>query len=430
MNTSISPSIAPGAHPAAGAAKPNGPARAATGAAPPERFAQALDDAVAGDASPPSRDTPPGARDAARGLRRPGALDKRAETRPVAPRPETRPEHTDGTRAADAAGRAEGTGAAAREATVASPEAATALLAQLQHQARVQAGDGSGRAADGTSDAADAADIAAWRAGAAGSAESAAVDGRATAAAAVPGPGAADRAAHRSAALLAGAATLRGGARDTGADAAAAFNTAWGAATLAASGATESQTFAGGRSTDGARADAAPAVVPLSGTALAAAGVPGAANVGAPAEATLQAPPGSATFGAELGARITTFVRQGIEHATLQLNPAELGPVQLQIQIDGSLAAVHLSAELPATRDALEQALPELAGSLRDAGLTLTGGGVFQQPRQDGGTADPRSGSGTRRSSPDGGDDTSAALDATRSAAAAPRRRGVVDLVA
>ena len=36
---------------------------------------------------------------------------------------------------------------------------------------------------------------------------------------------------------------------------------------------------------------------------------------------------------------------------------------------------------MAATRQMLEQSLPTLASTLRDAGLTLSGGGVFQQAR-------------------------------------------------
>jgi len=149
-------------------------------------------------------------------------------------------------------------------------------------------------------------------------------------------------------------------------------------------------------------------------------------------EAQLPATPGSAQFGAQLGAQISTFVRDGVEHARLHLNPAEMGPVSVQIQLDGQTAMVHLSAENAHTRQALEQALPLLAGSLREAGLTLSGGGVFEQARQGtGAQADSDAGNGGPRGR---GDDTpgSRSDDGLRSAgSAAPvRRRGVVDLVA
>lgn len=140
------------------------------------------------------------------------------------------------------------------------------------------------------------------------------------------------------------------------------------------------------------------------------------------AEATLSAPPGSPAFAQELAASVSTFVRDGIEHARLQLHPAELGPVDVRIQIDGQQAQVLLLAELPATREQLEQALPALANGLREAGLTLAGGGVFEQAQQG------RDSGGRRDASP-----PSPAHASMREAVALPaplRSRGVVDLVA
>ncbi len=144
------------------------------------------------------------------------------------------------------------------------------------------------------------------------------------------------------------------------------------------------------------------------------------------AEAHLAAPPGSPGFAPQLGTQLTTFVKDGIEHALLHLNPAEMGPVAVRITLDGQTAQVHLTAEQAQTRQALEQALPQLAGSLREAGLTLTGGGVFEQDRgsrQDGEAplARERSGSGTGEAANGSTLPTVPTL---------PRRRGVVDLVA
>ncbi len=143
----------------------------------------------------------------------------------------------------------------------------------------------------------------------------------------------------------------------------------------------------------------------------------------APAEARIAASPGSPDFPAQLGAQLSTFVREGVQHARLELHPVELGPVTVRIQLDGSQAQVNLSAERGDTRQALEQALPQLAGSLREAGLTLSGGGVFEQPRQAPGESPTRDG---RRSGPEGRADE----PLQPSPAPAVRRRGVVDLVA
>jgi flagellar hook-length control protein FliK len=141
-----------------------------------------------------------------------------------------------------------------------------------------------------------------------------------------------------------------------------------------------------------------------------------------PAQAQLPASPGSPDFGPQLGAQITTFVRDGIEHAQLHLNPADMGPVSVQIQLDGQAAQVHLSADHPLTRQALEASMPQLASQLSEAGLTLSGGGVFEQPRQDrDAQPQPRQGRG------EGERQRGERMPAP---ALAPARRGVVDLVA
>ncbi len=167
------------------------------------------------------------------------------------------------------------------------------------------------------------------------------------------------------------------------------------------------------------------ALPPPSVPAPAAAPAPSASH--AVAEAAVAARPGSAEFAPELGARLATFVRDGVEHARLELHPVELGPVTVQIQLDGANARVHLAAEQAPTRQALEQALPTLAGTLREAGLTLAGGGVFEQPRQ--AARDGANGNASPRGRDAGSDEASGPLAAV-AAPAALRRRGVVDLVA
>ena len=119
---------------------------------------------------------------------------------------------------------------------------------------------------------------------------------------------------------------------------------------------------------------------------LQAAGAPAAPAEAAPPppvhQAQVSAAVGTPEFAPGLSAEVTVMLRDGLQEARLQLNPAEMGPITVQIQIEGGNAQINLSAEQAPTRDALEQALPTLAGTLRDNGLTLTGGGVFEQPRQ------------------------------------------------
>lgn len=144
-------------------------------------------------------------------------------------------------------------------------------------------------------------------------------------------------------------------------------------------------------------------------------------------QAQIAASPGSPAFAPELGAQISTFVRLGVERAQLQLHPAEMGPVTVQILVEGAAAQVRLWAEQPGTRAALEQAMPTLAGQLRESGLTLTGGGVFEQAQQSPEQAwrEARHGAGETRGSAAEQAEVAAAALATPT-----RRRGVVDLIA
>jgi flagellar hook-length control protein FliK len=166
----------------------------------------------------------------------------------------------------------------------------------------------------------------------------------------------------------------------------------------------------------------------------------GTAVQAAASDGRIAASPGSADFAPQLAAHISTFVRDGLLHARLELNPGDMGPLTVQIQLDGNAARVHLAAEHAGTRAALEQAMPQLAGSLRENGLTLSGGGVFEQPRQPqaqagDGSSDNRNNGGSAHDGPGDGrrSGTSDAMlgNVTGSAAVGGRRRaGVVDLVA
>jgi flagellar hook-length control protein FliK len=95
----------------------------------------------------------------------------------------------------------------------------------------------------------------------------------------------------------------------------------------------------------------------------------------------------------------------------------------VQIQIDGTNAQVLMSADHALTRQALEHSLPLLAGSLREAGLTLAGGGVFEQrqPGQDG-NGEGNNHSTPRRAQPE--------PEPSRHPPPPAQRRGVVDLIA
>ena len=169
----------------------------------------------------------------------------------------------------------------------------------------------------------------------------------------------------------------------------------------------------------------APAPVLPAPAGTSAGGPARSAGPAAPFHAELRVPVGSDDFAPALGARLSVLVRDGIEHAQLKLNPAELGPIEVRIDLDGPRAQVDFSAAHASTRQALQDAVPALASALRESGLTLTGGGVFEQPREQRGDAAPRPGS-------PGGSATGHDID-DRVPAAVPRpvrARGVLDLYA
>ncbi|HEY6354204.1 MAG TPA: flagellar hook-length control protein FliK, partial [Burkholderiaceae bacterium] len=105
-------------------------------------------------------------------------------------------------------------------------------------------------------------------------------------------------------------------------------------------------------------------------------------------QATLHAAIDEPGFGAALGTQVSVWVRDGVQEARLQLHPAELGPVTVQIALDGQAAHVDFTAAVAATRESIEQSLPALAAALRESGFTLAGGGVSSHAGQSSG--DPR----------------------------------------
>ena len=155
----------------------------------------------------------------------------------------------------------------------------------------------------------------------------------------------------------------------------------------------------------------------------------GAASDASALTTTLPTPIDSPEFASALGVQVSVFVREGVQHAELHLNPAETGPVSIAITLEGTQARVEFGADLAATRQAIENGLPALASALRDAGFTLAGGGVAQHSRSGAGQGgdDPAGRGDPRRARAAGSDATvvAAAQRASRRIAA-----GGVDLYA
>ena len=126
-------------------------------------------------------------------------------------------------------------------------------------------------------------------------------------------------------------------------------------------------------------------------------------DIAAPASVSIPTRVDAPDFAQVLGMQMSVLAKDGVQRAELHLNPADMGPVSVQIVMDGTQARVDFGADVAATRHAIEAGLPELASALRDAGFTLAGGGVSQHSGSRGGqsTPDDDTRRGARRASDD-----------------------------
>ena len=155
-----------------------------------------------------------------------------------------------------------------------------------------------------------------------------------------------------------------------------------------------------------------------------------------PAQATLPMTPQSPTFAPALGQQIDVWMKGGVQHAEVQLSPQDLGPIRVRIEMEGAHTRVHMSADVSSTRDALQQAMPLLSEQLGQVGISLTGGGVSDQPafqqsqaraNSDGGFGGSgRQGAAGAGGHAGGGEDIAMASAARQQA----QRRGLLDMYA
>jgi len=153
-----------------------------------------------------------------------------------------------------------------------------------------------------------------------------------------------------------------------------------------------------------AAALAAPASKPIEGAAARAgigvgamatsdaAGAPTASAPGAIAPApiyttdgrsSVATPVGHPEFGQELSQRVVLLARGGVQTAQISLQPPDLGPVGVSIQVHGHAATLAFTAAHEATRNALEAALPRLREAFAASGLQLSDATVGGRSQSD-----------------------------------------------
>lgn len=207
----------------------------------------------------------------------------------------------------------------------------------------------------------------------------------------------ADNASLQAAAVLPGAAQVSASATLSAATAATPAGIAPAAPTLASSSDAAINTLAAavhGFSTSLARAGASSNdtdIAPDSATA------PGNVDASAllahavtdlPATSTVQAAPVAmptdpdAGFGDELCSRVVWMAEQKLGHAEIRVNPENLGPIDIRLQMDGHRISAQFHAANPDVRHALEAGMGRLRDLLGRHGMELSDSQVGSQHRQ------------------------------------------------
>lgn len=102
-----------------------------------------------------------------------------------------------------------------------------------------------------------------------------------------------------------------------------------------------------------------------------------------PERSQLRTPVGTSAWTDELANKLTVFVNRGVQSASLQLSPEQLGPLEIHISISNDQTSVWFGAAHAETRTALEQALPRLRELLAGQGLNLSDAGVSREAPRD-----------------------------------------------
>jgi len=104
------------------------------------------------------------------------------------------------------------------------------------------------------------------------------------------------------------------------------------------------------------------------------------AQASAPAQAAIPTPVGQPQWGDDFSQKVTWLATQRTQSAELHLNPAQLGPLEISLKLNGDHATLQFTSAHAAVRDAIEQSLPRLRDMLAESGISLGNTTVSDQP--------------------------------------------------
>lgn len=118
---------------------------------------------------------------------------------------------------------------------------------------------------------------------------------------------------------------------------------------------------------------------------------------------SVNVPVGQAAWGDQIAGKIAWLTHQGMQTADIHLNPAELGPIQVQVQMHNDQANIVMHTHHAGVRDLLEANGGKLRDMLQNNGVGLGSLNVSTQSgQQQNGQQSHESGSGSRGSSTGG----------------------------
>lgn len=130
----------------------------------------------------------------------------------------------------------------------------------------------------------------------------------------------------------------------------------------------------------------------------------------------LSARVGTPAWDNQVGQKVIWMVGGEEQSATLELNPPDLGPVQVVLNVSNEMASVTFSAQQLEVRQALENSLPRLREMMNESGIAL--GNATVNAGGDGSRQQDQQGSGRPGSGGNGGGGGDSAVADT-----APRQR-------
>ncbi|HEY9269715.1 flagellar hook-length control protein FliK, partial [Achromobacter sp.] len=96
-------------------------------------------------------------------------------------------------------------------------------------------------------------------------------------------------------------------------------------------------------------------------------------------------PVGGTHWGTELGQQVVMMshsARQGMQTAELRLDPPDLGPLRVSLNLSDGVASASFVSAHASVRQAIETALPQLQQALAQAGISLGQTSVGEQAAQ------------------------------------------------